>query len=120
MWLDRQNRRRVVATHTEALLTRMDRAAGTANAKMIWTRSKSLAILESGNHVAADIGAFHEVLEIEAEARSWEPAHLGRAANIGCQAVQKVKDGAPIAGTAAGVVGTGFLLWAKTRDEEST
>lgn len=118
MWQNRQNRRLAVVAHTGALLARMDRAAGTANAKLVWTRSKSLVVIESGNHVAADVGSFHRVLEIESEAQSWEPAQLGWLADIGSKTVQKAKDGAPVAGTMAGFALAGVVAYNKLRGEK--
>ncbi len=83
------------------LLTRMDAAVGAVNKKLLWTRTKSLAVIDSGNDLALGIQEFHDLLGIEAETRSWEARQLGRAEDLGSQVIQKSKDGAP---AAAGVV----------------
>jgi hypothetical protein len=98
---DRKDRLELISRHTMNLLTRMDAAVGTANKKMLWTRTKSLAVIDSGNDLALGVQEFHGLLGIEAETRSWEARQLGRAADLGSQAIQKSKDGAP---AAAGIV----------------
>lgn len=97
MRIDRQKRRELISEHTEHLLDRMSVAVGTANAKMGWARTKSTAVVESGNHLAGGVHDFHESLGIEADPRSWEAKQLRRAADLGSQAIQKTKDGAPYA-----------------------
>lgn len=98
---DRKDRLELISRHTMNLLTRMDAAVGTANKKMLWTRTKSLAVIDSGNDLALGVQEFHDLLGIEAESRSWEARQLGRAADLGSQAIQKSKDGAP---AAAGII----------------
>ena len=98
---DRKDRLELVSTHTMKLLTRMDAAVDAANKKMLWTRTKSLAVIDSGNDLALGVQEFHDLLGIEAEIPSWVAKQLGRAADLGSQVIQKSKDGAP---AAAGVV----------------
>jgi len=98
---DRKDRLELISTHTMKLLTRMDAAVDAANKKMLWTRTKSLAVIDSGNDLALGVQEFHDLLGIEAETPSWVAKQLGRAADLGSQVIQKSKDGAP---AAAGVV----------------
>ena len=98
---DRKDRLELISRHTMNLLTRMDAAVGTANKKMLWTRTKSLAVIDSGNDLALGVQEFHDLLGIEPESRSWEARQLGRAADLGSQVIQRSKDGAP---AAAGIV----------------
>lgn len=93
---DRRDRRDLTSRHTEQLLARMDTAVSAANAHLFWNRAKSPTVVESGNHVAARVHEFHELVGIESNERSWTVRQLGRAAEIGAQTVQKSKDGAPV------------------------
>jgi hypothetical protein len=97
------------------LLTRMDAAVGAANKKMLWTRTKSLAVIHSGNDLALGVQQFHDLLGIEAVTRSWEARQLGRAEDLGSQVIQKSKNGAPAA--AAAVVALA-ALGAKARGQD--
>ena len=94
---DRKDRLELIFTHTMNLLTRMDAAVDAANKKMLWTRTKSLAVIHSGNDLALGVHEFHDLLGIEAKTRSWEARQLGRAEDLGSQVIQKSKDGAPAA-----------------------
>src|SRR5690606_15122193 len=76
MRTDRQGRRDLISEHTEALLTRMDLAVDRANARMVWTRAKSMEVVASGNHLAADVDRFHDLLGIEADRRAWNVVNL--------------------------------------------
>ena len=102
-----QERRELIADHTVHLLSRMDVAVGTANAKMVWNRTKSLEVVESANHLATGIYDFHGLLRIESDPQSWDARQLGRGADIGSQAIQVAKDkkvvaaGVGLAGLAA-------------------
>jgi hypothetical protein len=98
---DRKDRLELISSHTMNLLTRTDAAVGTPNKKMLWTRTKSLAVIDSGNDLALGVQEFHDLLGIEAGSRSWEARQLGRAADLGSQVIQRSKDGAP---AAAGIV----------------
>ena len=98
---DRKDRLELISTHTMNLLTRMDAAVRSANKKMLWTRTKSLAVIDSGNDLALGVQEFHDLLGIEAEARSWEARQLGRTEDLGSQVIQKSKDGAPAAAAVA-------------------
>lgn len=82
----------------------MDMAVDRANAKMVWTRTKSLAVVESGNHLAVGIHDFQELLGIEADLRSWDVRQLGPVLEKGAQVIQGTKDIAPYAATVLGLV----------------
>jgi hypothetical protein len=101
----RQKRLDLIVEYTEPLLDRIDAACGTANAKMLLNWTTARAVVQSGNHVAAGVHDFHELLGIESVPRSWEVRQLEPAAEVGAQAIQTTKDKAPSV-AAAGV----FLL----------
>jgi hypothetical protein len=103
---DRKDRLELISTHTMKLLTRMDAAVGAANKKMLWTRTKSLAVIDSGNDLALGVQEFHDLLGIEAETGSWEARQLGRAEDLGSRVIQKSKDGAPAAAAVVGLAAT--------------
>ena len=116
----RRNRLDLIAQYTEPLLDRIDAACDRANARMLWNWTNALTVVESGNHVAAGVQEFHELLEIESVPREWEARRLERAAEIGAQAIQKSKDVAPtVVGVGALVVG-GAVLKSKVQGAEST
>lgn len=106
---DRKDRLELISTHTMKLLARMDAAVGTANKKMLWTRAKSLAVIDSGNDLAFGIQEFHDLLGIEGETRSWEARQLGRAEDLGSQVIQKSKDGTPATATVVALAATAAL-----------
>ena len=112
----RQNRLERFSEHTAQLLDHMDFAIGRANAKLVWTRTKSRAVVDSGNHVARGVDEFHGLLGIEADPRSWEVRELGPVVEKGAQAIQGTKDGAPVA--AAAVVGLAGLVAAAKRAQD--
>jgi len=91
------------------LLTRMDAAVGAANKKMLWTRTKSLAVVDCGNDLALGVQEFHDLLGIEAETRSWQARQLGRAQDLGSRVIQRSKDGAPAAVAVVGLAVTAAL-----------
>jgi len=75
----RQHRLEHIARSTERLVTRMDAAAGRANANVLLHPTKSPAVVQSSNHVAAGVHDFHGRLGIESghqssEARRWVEA----------------------------------------------
>ena len=115
----KQHRRRLISDHTFELLERMDAAVGTANAKMIWSRTHSHVVIGSANHVATGIHDFHGLLNIDAAPMAWDARRLPRGADIGSHAVQGVKDNglqaAAVVTTIAGVV----LAGRKFLDDES-
>jgi hypothetical protein len=113
----RHKSRELISEHTEDLLARMDMAVGRANAKMVWTRTRSMAVVESGNHVAVELHHFTDALGIEADSRSWEPRQLASGANLGSQAIQKTKDGAPVVAAAAVALVSAAAAWQKFQDE---
>ena len=100
------------------LLTRMDAAVGAANKKMLWTRTKSLAVIDYGNDLALGVKEFQDVLGIEAETRSWEARQLGRAKHLGSQVIQKSKDSAPAAAAVVALAATA-AVGAKARGQDS-
>lgn len=102
-----QKRRQLIADHTVHLLGRMDAAVGSANATMVWNRTKSLEVVDSANHLATGIHDFHGLLRIESDPQSWDARPLGRGADIGSQAIQVVKDKGPVV---AGVGLAGLAL----------
>jgi rRNA processing protein Krr1/Pno1 len=75
----RQNRLGHISRSTERLLVRMDAAATAANAKVLFHPTRSPAVVESSNHVAAGVHDFHGRLGIESgrqasDARRWTDA----------------------------------------------
>ncbi|MFI6075563.1 hypothetical protein ACIA5C_28780 [Actinoplanes sp. NPDC051343] len=75
----RQNRLDHISRSTERLLARMDAAATAANAKVLLHPTRSPAVVESSNHVAAGIQDFHDRLGIESgreasDTRRWTDA----------------------------------------------
>jgi hypothetical protein len=115
---DRRDRLDLIARHTEHLLGRMDLAVGRANATMVWTRTKSLAVIESGNHLAAGVHEFHELLGVEADRRSWDARKLGPVVSRSAQAIQKTKDAAPYAATVVTVAGLAAAAGQKLQDRD--
>lgn len=99
----RQQRLETVSQHTGHLLDRMDKAVGTANARIFWNRTKSPEVVQSGNQIAAGVHDFHLLLGAPSDRRTWQPRELGAAAEIGSQAIQKSKDTAPVVIASAGV-----------------
>lgn len=72
----RQNRLDLIARSTERLVTRMNAAAGAANAKVLLHPTKSPAVVQLSNHVVTGIHDFHVRLGIESgrrpsETRRW-------------------------------------------------
>ena len=61
MRVARQKQRGLVSAHTRQLLDRMAVAVDTANRKMVWTRDKSMAVIQSSNHLAGGVHDFHEL-----------------------------------------------------------
>ncbi len=75
----RQDRLEHISRNTERLVALMNAAAGMANAKVLLHRTKSPAVVQSSNHVAAGVHDFHRRLGIESglrssEARRWVDA----------------------------------------------
>ncbi|MGX1886914.1 hypothetical protein [Streptomyces sp. NPDC055287] len=75
----RQDRMELILRSTERLVARMDAVAGRANAKVLLHPTKSPAVVESSNQVAAGVYDFHGRLGIESgrqssEARRWVEA----------------------------------------------
>src|SRR5439155_2327512 len=73
-----------------------------ANKKLLWTRTKSLAVIDSGNDLALGIREFHDLLGIEAETRSWEARQLGRAEDLGVPGHPEIEGRSPRARRAGG------------------
>lgn len=108
----RHKQRELISAHTGQLLDRINVAVGTANAKMVWTRDKSIAVIQSSNDLARGIHDFHGLLGIEADPRSWEARELGPVVKVGAHAIQGTKDAAPVA---AAVVGLASLAAARKK-----
>lgn len=77
----RQDRLEHIARSTERLVARMNAAADTANAQVLLHPSKSPAVVQSSNHVAAGVHDFQGQLGIESarqssEARRWVDAAM--------------------------------------------
>ena len=75
----RQRRIDLIAEQTEHLMSRIDRAAATANTKVLTNPTKAPAVVRSRNQVATVITGFHEALGLEraheeSEARRWSEA----------------------------------------------
>jgi hypothetical protein len=75
----RQKRLDTIAQSTEALMARMDSAAGTANTKVLLHPKTSPAVVQSREHVAIAVADFHASLGIEPsqhslEAKRWADA----------------------------------------------
>lgn len=82
----------------------MDAAVRTANAKMVWNRTKGVELIDSANQLSAGVHTFHGLLRIESELRSWRKRQLGPAADLGSQVIQKGKDTAPHVATGAALL----------------
>jgi hypothetical protein len=106
---DRRDRLSRIAAQTTELLLRMGAAVGSANEKLLWARTKSLTIVNSGNDLARGVGEFHDVVGIDAETWSWEPKQLGRAEDLGSVMIQLSRDGARPALTVAGLAITAAI-----------
>lgn len=95
----RQDRLELISERTEHLLGRMNAAVGRANSKVLFNPRQSPAVVESSNHVAAEVHEFHELLGIESgressEARPWVDAaseHWDTARATGAQGLDDVK-----------------------------
>jgi rRNA processing protein Krr1/Pno1 len=95
----RQDRLEHIARCTEHLVARMNAAAGTANAKVLLHPTKSPAVVQLSNDVAAGVHDFHERLGIESgrrssEARRWVDAAAearDRARETGVKGVDAAK-----------------------------
>lgn len=115
----RDQSRESIAEHTDALLDRMADAVARANDSRLWTRTKSTIVVESGNNVAGEVQGFHEAIEIEAVARSWEVAPLGRAADLGSKSIQTTRDAAPYVGALAMFVAGAAVTAKQVLNDES-
>jgi len=75
----RRDRLELMSGSTDDLLARMNAAVGAANSKVLLHPTKSPAVVESRNRVAADVYDFRGLLEIESgressEAKRWSEA----------------------------------------------
>ncbi|MEV4844934.1 hypothetical protein AB0K20_17185 [Micromonospora matsumotoense] len=113
-------RRKLVSGHTANLLDRMNTAVGTANAKMLWNRSRCFEVVDSANHLAAGVHNFHGLLRIESDPRSWQERRLGPAADLGSQTIQKTKDTAPYIATGVGLIAFVAVAGKKLQGEGTT
>jgi len=112
----KQQRRGLISDHTFELLGRVDAAVSTANAKMIWNRTLSHAMIGSANHVATGIHDFHGLLSIDAAPMAWNPRRLPRGADIGSHAIQRAKDNGPHAVAAAATLASVAFAGKKFQD----
>lgn len=76
----RDNRLERISRSTGRLMARMDAAAGTANAKVLLHPTMSRDVVQSSNHVATAVVAFHGLLGIERDRRSLEARRWADAA----------------------------------------
>ncbi|WP_418058453.1 hypothetical protein [Pimelobacter simplex] len=107
----RRNRMQLIARSTERLVTRMDAAAGQANAKVLLHPSKSPAVVRATNEVLSGVDEFHARLGIasgsaSAQTRRWAEA----AADARDRALASGADG----------VGAARRLGARTRSRAGT
>lgn len=116
----RQERRDLLSGHTAHLLDRMDAAVGTANAKMVWNRTKCMEVVDLANHLAAGVHNFHGLLRIESDLRSWQQRRLRPAADLGSQAIQKTRDTAPYVAAGAGLLAVVAVAGKKLQGEGTT
>ncbi|MFJ5956577.1 hypothetical protein ACIQC5_11545 [Paenarthrobacter sp. NPDC092416] len=115
----REGREKEVSKKTKTLLQRLDAAADKANARIIWSRTKALELIESANQLGAEIQDCHGLLAIKSEPRSWDVRELSPVTNLGSKAVQKTKDVAPLVGTVAALYLAGAAA-ARAADSEGT
>lgn len=111
-----QRRRQIIGQRTEHLLAAMDRAVGTANEKILWTRDKSLGVVQSANLIATGVDTFHGLLRIEAAPRAWTPRDLGMVADVGSQTIEKVKKATPAVGAVAGTAAVLLVVGSKIQN----
>jgi len=121
MLANRQQRRDLVSEHAEHLLSRMDDAVSTVNAKMVWSQRKSMQVVESANVLGPSVHELLDALAISSESRSWLPRQLGRTAGLGAGLIQRGKDAAPAAAATGVVVLSVLAVVQKTgTDDEAT
>jgi len=94
----RDNRLALISRSTERLISRMNDAAGLANAKVLLHPTTSREIVQASNRVTADVVDFHERLGIELdqeslEAKKWRDA----AAEVRDKVLEAGADGADAA-----------------------
>ncbi|MEH0932301.1 hypothetical protein [Micromonospora sp. CPCC 205558] len=68
----RRNRLELISRSTSRLMSQMDVAAGTANAKVLLNPTTSRAVVHSTNHVETTVVDFHGRLGIERDRKSWD------------------------------------------------
>lgn len=93
----RRDRLELISERTEHLLGRMNAAVGIANSKVLFNPKQSPAVVKSGNHVAAGVHEFHELLGIESglgssETRRWKEAAAERWDNARATGAQGIDD----------------------------
>jgi hypothetical protein len=108
--ITRQNRLDLISVSTERLLTRMEAATRTANAKVLLQPLPARAVVQSSNHVRAAVVDFNARLGIERDREAWE-------ARRWLDAATDVRD--RVLETGAGGVGVARQLgsgtWERTR-----
>lgn len=95
----RRNRRDLIARSTERLLARMDAAAGMANTKVLLHPLLAGQVVQSSNHVGANVVEFNTHLGIEQSRELMEARRWAEAASDNKDAVLET--------AAAGVTATG-------------
>lgn len=95
----RRERTELFERATLRILGRLNDAAETANKKVLFNPKQTPTVVGARNHVAIEVGDFHEVMGIEAgaesaEARRWREAaadKLDRARDTGSQGIEGAK-----------------------------
>ncbi|MGW2799526.1 hypothetical protein [Streptomyces sp. NPDC001269] len=132
----RQNRLDLISRSTERLVARMNAAAGTANAEVLFNPIKSPVVVQSSNHVAASVHVFHGRLGIESgrqssEARRWVDAATearDKALETGAKGVDAAislgNEALELASSVTGKLSSGIaeraLRWLGDEDERDT
>lgn len=94
----RQNRLVLISLTTERLVSRMDAAASTANAKVLLHPTKARAVVHSSNHVGGSVIAFHGRLGIDRDRQSLEARRWAEAATgVRDKALETGADGVDVA-----------------------
>ena len=91
----KRDRRGRIGDRTDHLLSRIDMAVDRANATIVWSRARSLEVIESANTVGTGVHDLQRLLRIESDPQSWDARELWRGADIGSQAIQVAKDKGP-------------------------
>jgi hypothetical protein len=108
--ITRQNRLDLISVSTERLLTRMEAATRTANAKVLLQPLPARAVVQSSNNVRAAVVDFNARLGIERDREAWEARRwLDAATDVRDRVLETGADGVG----AARQLGSG--TWERTR-----